>query len=56
MALICKDCGCDDIRNHLDIGYARNNCGSHDYKQFVWNNIDTETMNLMVTFRKNLSE
>ena len=56
MALICKDCGCDDIRNHPDIEYACNNCGSHDYKQFDRNNIDAETMNLMEIFRKNLSE
>ena len=56
MGLICKDCGCDDIRNYSDIGYACNNCGSKDYKHFDRDNIDQETKNLMDKYKNDLSE
>lgn len=56
MSLICKDCGCDDVRNYPDIGYACNNCGSKDYKQFDRNHMDKETKDLMEKFKQSLSE
>lgn len=52
MSLICKDCGCDDVRNYPDIGYACNNCGSKDYKQFDRNHMDKETKDLMENSNK----
>ena len=54
MSFICKDCGCDDIRNYPDMGYACNNCGSKNYKQFYINYIDKETKELMDKFKMNL--
>lgn len=56
MSFICKDCGCDDIRNYPDMGYACNNCGSKNYKQFDRNNMVKETKALMDKFKKDLSE
>ena len=54
MSFICEDCGCDDIRNYPDMGYACNNCCSKNYKQFDINYIDKETKELMDKFKIDL--
>jgi len=54
MGLICKDCGCDDIRFDKLLGYHCNNCSCRDFAKYDKNNPSEYAKELIEKYNRSL--